>query len=78
MCVSTAFAADQHTTGVLIVDKEHKPNEQRFPEDDHKVTPPHGDELRSSETFGRTDRYANVDDKDADKTKKKPPRGEQS
>jgi hypothetical protein len=30
------------------------------------LTPPHGDELRSEETFGRTDRYANQDDPDAE------------
>jgi hypothetical protein len=30
------------------------------------LTPPHGDELRSEGTFGRTDRYANQDDPDAE------------
>jgi|tagenome__1003787_1003787.scaffolds.fasta_scaffold20385627_1 hypothetical protein len=30
--------------------------------DQGDVTPPHGDELRSEATFGRTDRYANADD----------------
>lgn len=30
--------------------------------DEQDLTPPHGDELRSEETFGRTDRYTNVDD----------------
>ena len=29
------------------------------------MTPPHGDELRSEVTFGRTDRYTNVDDQEA-------------
>ena len=29
------------------------------------MAPPHGDELRSEVTFGRTDRYTNVDDEDA-------------
>ena len=29
------------------------------------LTPPHGDELRGEVTFGRTDRYANVDDEHA-------------
>jgi hypothetical protein len=32
---------------------------------DNDVTPPHGDELRSEVTFGRTDRYTNVDDEEA-------------
>jgi hypothetical protein len=30
------------------------------------LTPPHGDELRSEDTFGRTDRYTNQDDPDAE------------
>ena len=30
--------------------------------DEGELTPPHGDELRSEETFGRTDRYSNIDD----------------
>ncbi|PYR88507.1 MAG: hypothetical protein DMF84_27810 [Acidobacteria bacterium] len=30
------------------------------------LTPPHGDELRAEGTFGRTDRYANQDDPDAE------------
>jgi hypothetical protein len=29
------------------------------------LTPPHGDDLRDEETFGRTDRYSNIDDADA-------------
>jgi hypothetical protein len=33
--------------------------------DDHELTPPHGDELRDEITFGRTDRYANLDDETA-------------
>ena len=33
--------------------------------DEGELTPPHGDELRSEETFGRTDRYSNVEDRDA-------------
>jgi hypothetical protein len=33
--------------------------------DEGDLTPPQGDELRSEETFGRTDRYTNVDDTDA-------------
>jgi hypothetical protein len=33
--------------------------------DEGDLTPPQGDELRSEETFGRTDRYSNVDDEDA-------------
>ena len=35
--------------------------------DEQDLTPPHGDELRSEETFGRTDRYANVDDATAER-----------
>jgi len=30
-----------------------------------ELTPPHGDELRSEETFGRSDRYSNIDDASA-------------
>jgi hypothetical protein len=30
------------------------------------LTPPHGDELVSEATFGRTDRYANQDDPEAE------------
>ena len=30
-----------------------------------ELTPPHGDDLRDEETFGRTDRYSNIDDADA-------------
>ena len=33
--------------------------------DAQDLTPPHGDDLRSEETFGRTDRYTNVDDDEA-------------
>jgi hypothetical protein len=33
--------------------------------DEGELTPPHGDELRSEESFGRTDRYSNIDDQDA-------------
>jgi len=33
--------------------------------DEGDLTPPQGDELRSEETFGRTDRYTNIDDADA-------------
>ena len=37
-----------------------------FPELTNKeMTPPHGDELRSEVTFGRTDRYSNVDEEEA-------------
>jgi len=32
---------------------------------DRDMTPPHGDELRSEVTFGRSDRYTNVDDENA-------------
>jgi hypothetical protein len=34
--------------------------------DQGDLTPPHGDELRSEETFGRTDRYATKDDPDGE------------
>ena len=34
-------------------------------ERDNNVSPPHGDELREEVTFGRTDRYTNVDDEQA-------------
>jgi hypothetical protein len=54
--------------GINVDETKSGSDEQRFPADDHELTPPHGDELRSSETFGRTDRYANVDDATADKT----------
>jgi hypothetical protein len=33
--------------------------------DEQDLTPPHGDDLRSEDTFGRTDRYTNVDDDEA-------------
>ena len=33
--------------------------------DEGDLTPPQGDDLRSEETFGRTDRYTNVDDDEA-------------
>lgn len=44
--------------------KEDEP----LPRDEQDVTPPHGDELRSEATFGRTDRSTNVDDEAADRT----------
>jgi hypothetical protein len=44
--------------------KEDEP----LPRDQQDVTPPHGDELRSEATFGRTDRSTNVDDEAADRT----------
>ena len=31
------------------------------------ATPPHGDELQSEHSFGRTDRYANSDDPEAER-----------
>jgi len=34
-------------------------------ESERDLTPPHGDELRSEVTFGRSDRYSNVDDENA-------------
>ena len=36
-----------------------------LPESDRDLTPPHGDELRSEVTFGRSDRYTNLDDENA-------------
>jgi hypothetical protein len=40
---------------------------QSTPEADRgELTPPHGDELRTEGTFGRTDRYANQDDPEAE------------
>ena len=44
--------------------------------DEGALTPPHGDELRSEETFGRTDRYTNIDDRDADRQEVRRDRGE--
>jgi hypothetical protein len=41
--------------------------------DEKDLTPPHGDDLRSEETFGRTDRYSNVDDATA--ARSEPDRG---
>lgn len=49
-------------------------DERPFPHDDRDLTPPHGDELRAEETFGRTDRYSNVDDESADRTEREPER----
>lgn len=47
-------------------DKERMGKEDDpLPRDEQDVTPPHGDELRSEATFGRTDRYTNVDDEGA-------------
>ena len=40
--------------------------ESRPEADRGDLTPPHGDELRSEESFGRTDRYTNQDDPDAE------------
>ncbi len=36
--------------------------EEPLHSDEGTLTPPHGDDLRSEETFGRTDRYSNIDD----------------
>ena len=44
--------------------------------DEGELTPPHGDELRSEETFGRTDRYANIDDASAKRERDKRESGE--
>ena len=43
-------------------------DETKARQDDRDLTPPHGDNLRSEETFGRTDRYSNMDDEEADRT----------
>jgi hypothetical protein len=40
--------------------------------DEQDLTPPHGDDLRSEETFGRTDRYTNVDDDEAGRRQRGP------
>jgi hypothetical protein len=39
--------------------------DEPMPADERDLTPPHGDELREEVTFGRTDRYSNIDDHDA-------------
>jgi len=39
--------------------------------DEGELTPPHGDELRSETTFGRTDRYSNIDDASAKREEKR-------
>jgi len=39
--------------------------EEGLRESDQDLTAPHGDELRSEVTFGRSDRYTNVDDENA-------------
>lgn len=39
--------------------------------DEGELTPPHGDELRSEATFGRTDRYSNIDDAAAKREEKR-------
>jgi hypothetical protein len=44
--------------------------------DERDLTPPHGDELREEVTFGRTDRYSNIDDEDA--TRERPLDGSKS
>jgi hypothetical protein len=46
-------------------DDELANGEEPLLTDEQDLTPPHGDELREEVTFGRTDRYANVDDKSA-------------
>jgi hypothetical protein len=43
--------------------------DERLQRDDGDLTPPHGDDLRAEETFGRTDRYSNLDDEAADREK---------
>jgi hypothetical protein len=45
-----------------LLDKDH-PKTRR---DQGDATPPHGDELQSERSFGRTDRYANADDSDGE------------
>ena len=46
---------------------KERPSKEDEPlrESDRELTPPHGDELREEITFGRTDRYANLDDENA-------------
>lgn len=47
-------------------------DEEPFPRDEQDLTPPHGDELRSEVTFGRTDRYSNLDEEEAARTEQTP------
>jgi hypothetical protein len=42
-------------------------NKEPFQPDHGDATPPHGDELVSEHSFGRTGRYANTDDPDAER-----------
>ena len=48
--------------------QQNDSDEQQLPANDDDLTPPQGDDLRSSATFGRSDRHANEDDEPADKT----------
>jgi hypothetical protein len=49
----------------MAADQEDRDRREPLDRDSEDLTPPHGDELRSEETFGRTDRYTNIDDADA-------------
>jgi hypothetical protein len=53
----------------LVADEKERMGKEGepLPRDEQDVTPPHGDELRSEVTFGRTDRYTNVDEEAADR-----------
>jgi hypothetical protein len=48
--------------------RQNDSDEQQLPANDRDLTPPRGDDLRSSATFGRADRHANADDATAGKT----------
>jgi hypothetical protein len=52
-------------------DDELLEGEEPLRTDEQDLTPPHGDDLRDEVTFGRSDRYANLDDEDA--TRKRGP-----
>jgi hypothetical protein len=53
----------------LVADEKERMGKkgEPLPRDEQDVTPPHGDELRSEVTFGRTDRYTNLDEEAADR-----------
>jgi hypothetical protein len=44
-----------------------EPDNPEILDDRGDATPPHGDELHSERSFGRTDRYTNADDPDPDR-----------
>jgi hypothetical protein len=49
-------------------DDELSNEEEPLRIDEQDLTPPHGDALREEVTFGRTDRYANLDDETRERT----------